>query len=142
MTKVDFYVLQDDSRADRFQLACRIAGKAYQAGHRVLIHSTSDEETRHLDRLLWTFEQQSFLPHGLLTTADTELNPILIGDGSENTEEHDVLINLATEVPMFFGRFKRLAECVDNNPAAREASRQRYRFYRERGYPLDTHNIT
>jgi len=141
VTKVDFYVLDKSANGDRYQLACRIAEKAHGAGHRVLIHTLSDDEAVHLDRLLWTFNDQSFLPHGLLNKVDHALNPILIGDGALDQEEHDVLINLAMDVPTFFSRFKRLAECVDNDNTARTASRDRFKFYRDRGYLLNTHNI-
>ncbi len=141
MTRVDFYVLAEGGRGNRHVLACRVADKARRAGHRVVIHAPSPEEARHMDRLLWTFQEQSFVPHGLLGEADPACNPILIGDAAQATEEHDVLINLAREVPTFFSRFQRLAECVDNEQAVREASRQRYRFYRDRGYPLQMHEI-
>ncbi len=141
MTKVDFYVLDGNAAGNRYQLACRVAEKAHSAGHRVLIHTPSGEEAAHLDRLLWTFNEQSFLPHGLLNKVDHALNTILIGDGALDQEEHDVLINLALDVPTFFSRFKRLAECVDNDNTVRTASRNRFRFYRDRGYSLNTHNI-
>ena len=95
-----------------------------------------------MERMLWTFQEQSFVPHGLLGDAEPEINPILIGNAEQAHEEHDVLINLATEVPTFFSRFERLAECVDNDDVARSASRERYRFYRDRGYPLSLHEIT
>lgn len=94
-----------------------------------------------MDRLLWTFNEQSFAPHALLGKGEPELNPIQIGDASTATGEHDVLINLATDVPTFFSRFQRLAECVDNEEVIRNASRERYRFYRDRGYPLELHEI-
>ena len=142
MTQVDFYVLQDNAAGDRYRLACRIADKARRAGHRVVIHTRSAEEARHMDRLLWTFQEQSFLPHGLLGEAVPEINPVLIGDAEQAHAEHDVLVNLAMETPTFFSRFERLAECVDNDDVARSASRERYRFYRDRGYPLSLHEIT
>jgi len=110
-------------------------------GHRVVIHTRSAEEARHVDRLLWTFQEQSFVPHGLLGECESEITPILIGDAEQAHDEHDVLINLAMEVPTFFSRFSRLAECVDNDDVARTASRERYRFYRDRGYPLSLHEI-
>lgn len=94
-----------------------------------------------MDRMLWTFNDQSFVPHARLGEGDPAINPILIGDGANAHEEHDVLVNLATEVPTFFSRFQRLAECVDNDEAIRNASRERYRFYRDRGYPLEMHEI-
>lgn len=94
-----------------------------------------------MDRLLWTLDDQSFIPHGLLGKANPVLNPIIIGNGYNDNDEHDVLINLAKEVPTFFSRYERLAECVDNDNDARNASRARFKFYRDRGYPLQTHEL-
>ena len=141
MTQVDFYILQSQADGDRFQLACRIAEKARRAGHRVVIHTPVEAERRHLDGLLWTLWEQSFIPHGLLGKDDPAMNPILIGDGSLDVEQHQILINLAAEVPAFFSRFERLIECVDHDEEVRTASRQRFRFYREHGYPLNTHEV-
>ena len=142
MTQVDFYVLEPRARGDRYHLACRIADKARRAGQRVLIHTPSDAESRHIDGLLWTLWDQSFIPHGLLGKDGAAINPILIGDGGEDLQEHQVLINLATEVPLFFSRFDRLIECVDHDDQIKAASRQRFRYYREHGYPLKTLKIT
>ena len=141
MTQVDFYILEPQAGGDRYHLACRIAEKARRAGRRVLIHSTIEAETRHMDGLLWTFWDQSFIPHGILGKDDAEINPILIGNGSDDLQEHEVLINLDTEVPLFFSRFDRLIECVDHDQNVKAASRERFRYYREHGYPLKTHNI-
>jgi DNA polymerase-3 subunit chi len=49
-----------------------------------------------------------------------------------------VLVNLAPQVPEFFSRYERVAEVVDANAERRELSRERYRFYRDRGYKLNT----
>ena len=141
MTQVDFYILEPHAGGDRFQLACRVAEKARRAGHRVLIHTSGEDESRHVDGLLWTLWEQGFVPHGLLGSADRSMNPILIGDGSGDLEEHEILINLALPVPTFFSRFERLVECVDHDEAVKTASRERFRYYREHGYPLNTHKI-
>ena len=52
-----------------------------------------------------------------------------------------VLINLQAEPPPFFSRFERLAEIVGIDEEDAVAARARYRFYRERGYELRTHNL-
>ena len=52
-----------------------------------------------------------------------------------------MLINLALAPPPFFSRFERLAEIVGAEAADAAAGRERYRFYRERGYELRTHNL-
>ncbi|MCG8428072.1 MAG: DNA polymerase III subunit chi [Chromatiales bacterium] len=141
MTQVDFYILAEQAPGNRHALACRLAEKAWQQGRRIYLHTSSAEESRHMDRLLWTFRDGSFIPHGLTENADPTLNPILIGNDNSAGEEHDVLINLATTVPDFFSRFERIAELIDHDPEIRKAGRDRYRFYRDRGYPMQTHDI-
>lgn len=142
MTRVDFYVLQPGSRGNRYTLAARLAEKAWHSGHRVLIAVDSEEELRHMDRLLWVHRDQSFIPHGILGKAEADLNPVLLTNAQEPGDEHDVLINLCSKTPEYFSRFARVAECVDQEEAVRQASRERYRFYQGCGYPLNTHQIS
>jgi DNA polymerase-3 subunit chi len=142
MTQVDFYVLEPAAGGSRHALACRIVEKAWSQGHRVLVHCASAEEARQVDRLLWTHRDQSFVPHGLLGAADPALNPVLVAHGGEAGEEHDVLVNLAPAAPVCFSRFTRVAEPVDNDPEARAAGRERFKFYRDRGYQPTTHPIS
>jgi DNA polymerase-3 subunit chi len=141
MTRIDFYSLDADSGGDRFLLVCRLVERIRATDARVLIHCPDAGQAQHLDRLLWTFREDSFLPHGRLGQTDPELTPVLIsGDGSPDSEDQ-VLINLSSEVPEFFGRFERLCEPIDQDPAARLAGRERFRYYRDRGYPLQHHQI-
>jgi DNA polymerase III subunit chi len=141
MTRIDFYSLETNSGGDRFILTCRLVERIRETGARVLIHCPHPEQARHLDRLLWTFREDSFLPHGLVGKTDQALTPILISaDGTPESEEQ-VLINLSTEVPDFFGRFERLCEPIDHDPSVRLAGRERFRYYRDRGYPLEHHEI-
>ncbi|HEX6998552.1 MAG TPA: DNA polymerase III subunit chi [Gammaproteobacteria bacterium] len=144
MTRVDFYILRDDSDTARLVLACRIAEKAMQQDQHVFIHSSSEAEARKLDELLWTFSQGSFVPHKIVGPdgGAPALEPVLIGAGIDPAgPRFDVMINLADEVPEFFSRYERVVEPVDGNPARRQRSRERYRFYRDRGYPLATHEV-
>ena len=141
MTRVDFYILGEQAQGNRFTLACRLAEKAWRGGHRIYLHADNQADARHLDRLLWTYRDASFVPHGLSGEVDPQLNPVLVGWKDEGGEEHDVLINLATDVPAFFSRFERVAELIDHDQQVRKAGRQRYRFYKDRGYPLNDHRI-
>ncbi len=141
MTRVDFYVLGARTQGDRFSFACRLADKIYQQGRRVYLQASTDAEARHLDRLLWTFRQGSFVPHGLQTEMDPVVTPVLIGHTDQAGEECDVLINLSADIPGFFSRFERVAEVIDQDPQIRTAGRERFRRYRDRGYPLTSHVI-
>jgi DNA polymerase-3 subunit chi len=142
MTQVDFYVLNEQASGNRFTLACRLSEKIYHQGRRILIHTENVEETRHMDRLLWTFRQGSFVPHGAAGDCQTAITPVIIShDASMAESEHDVLINLSAEVPAIFSRFDRVAEIIDKEPQVVTAGRERFRFYRDRGYPLNKHDI-
>jgi DNA polymerase III subunit chi len=145
VTQVDFYILESDAEDARLRLACRIADKATQQDQTVFINSSSDVEAQKLDELLWTFSQGSFIPHKIVRHAvDTApREPVVIGLNQQPPpgERWDVLINLAADVPEFFSRYQRVAEVVDGNAGRREQSRERYRFYRDRGYPLNTHQV-
>lgn len=140
MTRIDFYILNENAH-DRFFLSCRITQKAWHQKHRVMIQTSSEQEAMHMNKLLWTFHDQSFIPHELLPRADIKTTPVIIGWGSDAAEECDVLINLATEIPHFFSRFERLVEIVDKDPAHKQVSRAHYRYYQERGYPLTNHQL-
>jgi DNA polymerase-3 subunit chi len=144
VTQVDFYILGSDSDDARLRLACKIVDKATQLDNHVFIHSSTEDEARQIDELLWTFSQGSFIPHRIVreTLAEPPLEPVVIGVNQPPAPGRwDVLINLAPDVPEFFSRYERVAEVVDGNPARRELSRERYRFYRDRGYKLNTHQV-
>jgi DNA polymerase-3 subunit chi len=139
MTRVDFYLLSAREERARRLFACRLARKAFSLGHRVHIHTPDVEATRDLDALLWTFEGTSFLPHG--TDVNDPDSPVTVHASHTPEDRCDVLINLAPAIPEYFGRFERIAEVVGAGDAERAAGRERYRFFKERGYPLQHHDI-
>jgi len=142
MARVDFYVLaQVDERA-RHMLACKLAEKAWRLDNSVYIHAGSRADAEHLDQLLWTFRDGSFVPHGLTGRNDgTESSPIMIGAGDGAVDPRDLLINLCDEIPPFAESFPRVAELVTSDGHCREKSRKRYAAYRDQGHELNTHNL-
>ncbi len=143
MTRVDFYILEE-SRHDRMRLACHLAEKAYLSDMTVYVHAASDAQATQLDKLLWVFRDGSFVPHRCLgqsgTTEKCE-EAVIIGCGEDSQDHHGMLINLASEVPEIFSRFERVAELVGRGEETRASGRQRFRFYRDRGYSLNTHRM-
>ena len=140
MTQVDFYILQDEAARARPLLTCRLTEKAWKQGHRVYINTDTQQQVGELDDLLWTFRAGSFIPHAVYTEADREL-PVALGHALEPDGFDDVLVNLANEVPPYFSRFDRVAELVGADAEQRAAARDRYRYYQDRGYTLNTHKL-
>lgn len=138
MTKVDFYILESGSRE---HTACKLIEKAFTLGHRIYIHTDSEEQAKQIDDMLWTFRAGSFIPHQRYLPAAEPHSPVQIGSQESPDIDYDVLVNLASDVPLFFSRFQRVAELVDSNDENRAKGRERFRFYKDRGYPLDTHNL-
>ncbi len=145
MTRVDFYVIADESASARLSVACRLAEKAHVHGHRVHVHTQSEAEACKLDAFMWTYRDGGFVPH---TLVDDDLNtrypgasPILIGHGQEPQADTEILINLGAAVPDFFSRLDRVMEIVGGDASTRASARERFKFYRDRGYDLNSHNL-
>jgi DNA polymerase III subunit chi len=141
MTEVDFYILKDKAPQAGMQFACRLAEKIFKDGHQVYINTTSGQQLKQLDDLLWTFRQGSFLPHAVCTSNEPEATPILLGHAIEPDGPSDVLVNLAEDIPAFFSRFSRVTELVSGDDTQREMARTRYKFYKDRGYTVRSHQL-
>ena len=141
MARVDFYVLQRTDERARQLFACRLAEKAYRLDNTVYLHTPSREDAVHMDELLWTFRDGSFVPHALAGEAESVTAPITIGFDPDRCEPGDVLINLGDEIPPFAAEFPRVAELVTADDLCRRLSRKRFVEYREGGHTIQTHKL-
>ena len=140
MTKVDFYVLPENGSLTAHAAVGRIAEKALNRGHQIFVQVKDEAAATALLDSLWSFREASFLPHAIAGRDDGE--PLVIGWDDPPIEHDDVLINTTGAVPDHFARFGRLAEIVEPDAAKLEASREAWRFYRDRGYPLAKHDLS
>lgn len=137
MTTIDFYT----HVRDPFAVAARLVAKAWAAHGAVRVLTPDPEATDALDRLLWTSPATGFVPHCRLASPLAGQTPVIVDHAQEHEGAAAVLINLAPAPPSFFSRFERLAEIVGLDEASAAAGRERYRYYRERGYELRAHNL-
>tara|TARA_R110001606_G_scaffold399215_1_gene582177 strand:+ start:65619 stop:66050 length:432 start_codon:yes stop_codon:yes gene_type:complete len=139
VTRIDFYLLTSTNPDLRLDYACRLAHKAWSKGHRVYLNCSDSVQADDIDRLLWRFRDDAFLPHAL--AADDPEEAVVCGSGEPPVTHNDLLINLADTTADSFSRFTRMAEIVIEHDPVRLPARERFRFYREQGYPLQTHQI-
>ncbi len=140
--RVDFYLLQAAQPHARWLVACRLLEKAYYKGHRVFVWCNDRKEAEYLDELLWTFKDESFIPHNLQGEGPEPPPVIQIGYAQEPRGFNDILLNMAKDIPPFFKKFKRIMELVSNEEQQKADSRLHYKEYRTQGCNLHTHNIT
>jgi DNA polymerase III subunit chi len=137
MTSIDFYT----HVPDRLDVAARIIAKAHAAHGCVRVLTQDAAMTDALDRRLWLLPPTSFLPHCKLDSPLADETPIWIGHALEHAGPAAVLVNLHQAPPPYFSRFERLAEIVGADAADAAAGRERWRFYKARGYELRQHNL-
>lgn len=152
MTKIDFYIAGSENPSDANShrlIACRIIEKAYRKNLSVYVHTDNERDAVDIDKLLWSFRANSFIPHDMDNSAaekntDSTVTsaPAVLISCSGNPRQHgDVLVNLSSQRPEFYGRFLRLAEIVSADDKAKAQSRERYKYFRDRGYPLNVHQL-
>ena len=137
MTRIDFYQLNPE-RHRYDQVVCRLCQKAWDNRQMTLLLTQSPEQSQQLDHRLWTFADDSFVPHDS-DDGDDFVTPVLIHDNPDPTGDRQLLINLSATVPTWFAQFERVIELVteENKLQARE----HYSYYKERGYPLNHVNL-
>jgi len=139
MVRVDFYILPESSRQERF--ACMMTHKVWSEGQLLFINTATREMAEAFDNLLWTYHDISFVPHEIMDAVKSGESPVIIGWQGKTPEQSEVILNLAPDIPTNAERFARIIEIVADDQILKQQARNRYREYRERGFDLHNHNI-
>lgn len=137
MTRIDFYT----QAQNRLQIACVLTAKAVTRGMRVRVYTPDEATTSKLDNLLWSASATGFLPHCRAADPLAGETPVIVDHSEANINHDEVLINLHPDCPPFFSRFSRLIEIIGLEQEELQAGRTRFRFYRDRGYEIHSHDI-
>ena len=132
MTKVDFYT----GSPDKLRTACQLSHKAMQNGMRTVISTPDAAATDALDKLLWHYPATAFLPHCRSDAEEAGQMPVVLNRGGDKFPHHELLISLHNECVPYFSRFERVIEIIGNDAEDSRLGRERFKFYRDRGYEL------
>ncbi len=141
MTQVNFYTLLSSAIGARLQFVCRLTEKAYSLGHKIHIHTDSQQQTKLLDDLLWQYSTTSFIPHRNSDSGPDNDEGVSMGTELLAGQQGDVLINLATQACQADAQFSRINEVIIADEKSLIQGRSRYRFYQEKGYQVETFKI-
>ena len=141
MTEVDIHY----NLSDKAGYACRLLRKMAGRGAKAVVLG-AQQQLEQLDRLLWTFSAQDFVPHcrsnapaHMLLASTVVLAETAPAINAESPAE-PILVNLGLEVPAGFEKHQRLIDLVGQDEAERTQGRLRWKFYKERGYPIRAHD--
>jgi DNA polymerase-3 subunit chi len=137
MTRVDFHL----NVADKIAYACRLIRKIRSADQKAVVFCEDAARLQKFDAALWSFSPLDFIPHLSESDPLAGRTPVLLTSRAADLPHHQVLVNLGASLPPHFTRFERLVELVGTDPDDVAQARQRWRFYKDRGYPLATHEV-
>jgi len=127
---------------DRLQAIAAWLARASGEGKPVLVYVPASERSAELDRLLWTHPATGFVPHCRDDDKLAAETGVILAASLDNSQHDGCLVNLSDEIPPGFSRFQELIEIISADDGDRLPGRERFRFYRERGYPLEARDIS
>jgi DNA polymerase-3 subunit chi len=94
MTEVLFYHLQDTTLE---KVLPPLLEKSLERGWRVAVQTGSEERAEALDAHLWTYREDSFLPHGTWRDSDAMNHPVVLvmDDGNPNNANVRFIVDSA-----------------------------------------------
>lgn len=140
MPRADFYLIQKERfREEPLLLVCELARKAFDANLPTLVLARDAEQAEQLDELLWSFDDDAYIPHQIAGDDEDELAPVLIAGPDTDTPMRALVINLRdAAVP---GNVERVLEVVPADDSARGPLRERWKQYQARGFDLKKHDM-
>ncbi len=140
--RIDFYLLPATEHEQQLQLACRLSEKAWRQGYTVWIELEQDDDVRRLDKLLWSFKEDAFIPHA---PAPGNGEPVLIArsapESSSPLEAPRLLIRISSTEPKNWQHFARVAELISASEPVRAYGREHYRYYQSQGLKPHLHHL-
>jgi DNA polymerase-3 subunit chi len=115
MTEILFYHLQGQP-LDR--VLPNLLERSLERGWRIVVQAASDERVEALDAHLWTYRDDSFLPHGTDRDGEAQAHPVLITiqDGNPNAAQVRFLIDGAP-LPADAAAYQRIVILFDGEDA-------------------------
>jgi DNA polymerase-3 subunit chi len=88
MSRVDFYHLQMQPVE---KVLPKLLEKAYATGKHILVKVGTEDRVPFLNTALWTYDDQSFLPHGAKADGNADRQPIWLTAGQDNPNQATML---------------------------------------------------
>lgn len=135
MTEVLFYHLQNMTLD---KVLPPLLEKSLARGWRVVVQATTQERIEALDTQIWTYRDESFLPHGLAQAADAADQPILLttDDSNPNGATVRFLVEGAT-LPTDAAAYDRMVMMFDgDDDAAVAQARAAWRASKADGFAV------
>ena len=125
MTEVLFYHLE---RQPLERVLPTLLERTLERGWRAVVQCGSEERLEALDGWLWTYRDDSFLPHGTVRDGPADMQPIFLTTGNENPNGANVRFLVEGATISDFAPYDRVVQIFDGHDAAAiELARKEWR---------------
>jgi DNA polymerase III subunit chi len=135
MTEILFYQLRKQPLE---QVLPALLEKSLERGWRVAVQVASEERLEALDSHLWTYREETFLPHGTDREREAAAQPILLTLGEGNPNGADVRFLLeGAAMPTEVAAYRRIVLLFDGEDAqALAAAREHWTAAKAGGFDV------
>ena len=140
--EVIFHHFENNDEKKQMNYVYRLVEKGYKNrfGH-IYIHASCEEQAKLIDDQLWTFRQESFIPHSRLENKDHNA-PISIGCDTFPDVKFDVIINLSDQAEDPALQPKKIHEIVLSSEEKRSLARIKWKAYKDLNYKIKSHRVS
>ncbi len=134
MTEVSFYHLTEKRLEDALP---QLLERSLARGWRVAVEVPDAEQMERLDQHLWTYQDESFLPHGTDAAPHAALQPVLLTGTSDNGNGADIRFLTGTAAAAAPEAYQRIVFLFDGlDPAQVEHARAEWKRLKAAGHQL------
>jgi len=131
---------------ERIAQACQTSLKQYLAGQKLVVYASDPARLKQFDQKLWAIEDAAFVPHVWADDPLAAQTPVLLVSKDlaqvlDGLPGHTWLLNLDDACPPALGPVQRVLEIVSEDPADKEAARQRWRQYQVAGHDVKSYSL-
>ena len=113
MEQVNVTFVTVRSGVEKCQQLGRIVEEEFSKGENISVFVDNEGVAKFVDNLLWTYKEESFLPHSYIK--EKSESAVVITECSENLNRSNVLINLTSCVPSHYKEFSHIFELKDES---------------------------
>ena len=111
--------------------------KCLERGWRTVVQAGSRERVEALDAHLWTFRDESFLPHGMLRDGTEAAQPVWLTEGDDNPNSANIRFMLDGAEPPDLSAYQRGIYIFDGHDnEAVEHARTRWKAEKSAGHEV------
>jgi DNA polymerase III subunit chi len=131
MTEVLFYHLEHQPLE---RVLPSLVEKTLERGWRAVVQAGSEERVEALDTLLWTYREESFLPHGTRKDGNSDMQPVYLTASEENPNGATVRFLVDGAEAHELGGYARIVYLFDGRDAsALEKAREQWKAAKDTG---------